>query len=1524
MQTEKVAEEFNLIIAYIRENDGDAGWFFRKHFKESIPEVNALLYFRSLFAAKCVQDVTLEPLLRRAIMSNGNAKDVCTTEDLNAQFPPYKKDNKIIQMAKPIVGETMAAAMRDPATLYSLLADTKSSMPEGWIVKEWFYTNKESKKKLTQLELEVFRLQVFLLAGQEAFAVEEPEEGAQNLSLLKHAWGPKFHDDRKSSRDLEAFIRQKVKDPIIPVKLKPKPRPKKQTKKAQQRRDSSESDAFEQLVGPSRRTPIKTRRFGWLPSPSANTPSAGAPIHDATFQSPQVSPLSPSPVRKTRLRSTLSSTKKIALGMFKRPNLAATPDVTEEIRNEERSDNDVHDTPLRPSRSVLVLPPQSTDQSESSTSVMQWGMDSDRSILQGGVDDDSDNDELMWGGTATQRLFVEVDNNNQEPPLPRAPRAAKAKVFTYNQSDFDDEIEENINELEGENLVESVQRRAEGACAVTDAVCHLAAVGSRTVKSTMNAILVESLGDKATEELLQNGYSKKRKEIVVKKKQAVNERRKRQAEKRGVEPILVDEEPQLKFKAPLKNKNQKAKCRNEWKNYLVKGKDAPVPKRACHIKEEKIDALIGFIVDNFQFRPGKTRNFRFKQDGTRLTDLPVYMRYGSYGASFASYTAAVADEMRVGEKAFRDILKATTIRGSYNQGLSYFYVEFIDMTKLVVEMLQRLKTIAIDDSIAKEKKKEINEWIEKAKVNTECSREYLTHQYYADIRKTGTDGWICAAYALGDCQENGELEFNTKSRLCLAFTNHLFLIHSINLVSKSIPEQVQMELEDELSSMIKLAKLSYLETRHYAHHIMRGWWQDTAINELKRLLFTMGPIKGIVCDHKNKLVPRMKFEPMTAYFSKSGISILGSMVFWVGVKAIGKYRKETKGVYVWFFDIIMNNTTSQDARDLMPGIEAIRSELQQEYFREIAGPTEGFYLLSDNALISASHSAFVTALNNQAVDIDVDVHGDGSTITTVGQDSYAGDGSAIGGSAITATDHQDSDVFRATMRQSLQSPLLTQPKRAAILLKWLTWEAQRGKTQLDTHFAYLNKQLANACLVGDINYGDPSQVFDALSYKGGSKATTTLLLDELPTAQDLFDACDKALSTKERTGINSVHDITFGQGKVTWQDFSNLETRKKTILATAAWPKYEAIDPVGDVLKRHVNQGEPVFYPFEKPIHSDDKDEEMMDPKLLSTRIYNSLLKHSSGMDLAHNKSNEQQSARRQLDQNMAAERASDVQLLRQLDSVQPYLDMDSSEYFSLSRYWAKKKNRTHLSLSKEVQENLVEMFKSGQGSTNKAVRYTAERAVMELHSGLLKFRWDQRLVTSVSKVKSFFGRKYQAEQKENDGNLITEVKGSRLERGKSLLLDNEECEEELRRLSPSVEEATLENFSKIKAPLLKAFLRCRLSEDACSAHETKLPKKGSLAEARAGEKFLIRWAFDLRASKVKAKIFDKDLAGEELDAELFQLANESPEQPVDILETALHEAMVEKDSDVQEDFAEDKMMVEDDSSSDSSDDDDE
>ena len=95
------------------------------------------------------------------------------------------------------------------------------------------------------------------------------------------------------------------------------------------------------------------------------------------------------------------------------------------------------------------------------------------------------------------------------------------------------------------------------------------------------------------------------------------------------------------------------------------------------------------------------------------------------------------------------------------------------------------------------------------------------------------------------------------------------------------------------------------------------------------------------------------------------------------------------------------------------------------------------------------------------------------------------------------------------------------------IVKWLTWEAQRGKTQLDTHFAHLNKHLAKVCFEGDIDFLDPQKVFEALAHGDGSRATTTLLLSELEEAQILFHNCDGAIASKERSGIKSTHDITF-------------------------------------------------------------------------------------------------------------------------------------------------------------------------------------------------------------------------------------------------------------------------------------------------------------------------------------------------------------------------------------------------------------
>ena len=147
-------------------------------------------------------------------------------------------------------------------------------------------------------------------------------------------------------------------------------------------------------------------------------------------------------------------------------------------------------------------------------------------------------------------------------------------------------------------------------------------------------------------------------------------------------------------------------------------------------------------------------------------------------------------------------------------------------------MLQRLKSLTPKDkTISADKKTAVNLWIHKAKTNTEASKEYLIHQYYGEIQKVSSDGWLCATYALGHSKADAsQLEFKQDSPLALALNNSILLVYVIELVMDAVAEDNLEGLSDEFFSMIELAKLSSLEMLHYAKHLMRGWWQCVATN----------------------------------------------------------------------------------------------------------------------------------------------------------------------------------------------------------------------------------------------------------------------------------------------------------------------------------------------------------------------------------------------------------------------------------------------------------------------------------------------------------------------------------------------------------------------------------------------------------------------------------------------------------------------------------------------------------------------
>jgi hypothetical protein len=884
-------------------------------------------------------------------------------------------------------------------------------------------------------------------------------------------------------------------------------------------------------------------------------------------------------------------------------------------------------------------------------------------------------------------------------------------------------------------------------------------------------------------------------------------------------------------------------------------------------------------------------------------NVPFFLRYGSFDSLFDAYKQSIPDKKkRVGLKTFTEIVSALSRKGTYNQGLSYYYVDFLDSIDLILKMLERLSSMLPgkkpedeDQQLSKERRKELEELFGLAEEHTKFADRYLRHVYYGKIELSCENGYLCAEYALGkECDH--EHEFPRDHPLSLVLALHVVLGHVIEqmfLVADDMHDSGVLTLEeyddmvDELFSATEFTKIVGKEMKHYAKHKVRAWWQAGKIIKYKRSMKENPGLKMIVMDHKNKLLPRSKDEGMSEYFSKSAMSICGAMVQWFGQKEHNGQLVD--GLYVWFCDFVMENTTSQEARDLMPVIEAIRLELQRDYFVKMAGETTEIGFLSDNALVAAGLTPFIDAMNQQA----------------------------RGGANVFTYDFDLPEIHPADETSPNIPPRAIDARVAltgvlAVIVLWATWEAQTGKSELDTHFMFINKQLTKACLEGGIDYLDPLSVFAALVYSGGLPANTVITLQEKEYAAPAYKQFDEAIP--ERSGINSVHDMTFGQDTATHRFFSNLETELKEYPSDGNWPKLKGA--VGEISNHHVSKKEPLFFAHKELLVKTGNDELVtMDTRYLPGRTIVCLMKQHAGVELEREEADaETPTGAPGADSDII------VKLTAHLDNLwadQPdlFVEYDAEKFpVQLLPFWAKQQNRRYLVLSPEVGADLTRMYRAGQGSTNKALRYNAERAVAELTAGLLKYRWDQRKICSVSKVKSFFGSSHRKEQAENDKNRtktpeeLLKIQNDALQRGELLLSNSQECViiilKDMARNEddPSLTDAMVDHFHRVKVDLLQDFIRARVLEDATSnaLAKSKMPPKGKLDEAREGVKCtktkkwkLSRWAWELRGEPSKAK----NPTPEELDARnttlqtFAEVVDQQPPPSADFMETLQSEA---------------------------------
>ena len=339
----------------------------------------------------------------------------------------------------------------------------------------------------------------------------------------------------------------------------------------------------------------------------------------------------------------------------------------------------------------------------------------------------------------------------------------------------------------------------------------------------------------------------------------------------------------------------------------------------------------------------------------------------------------------------------------------------------------------------------------------------MRHSYYSRLKESHRNLYQSVKWALGAKDAKDRPTPDPTDPILVVFTLSL-LLHEISDRFKPLLLRRSNEEKDEelieARSLKELANLLNEELLYYTKHLTRGWWQETQEKKLKSEL-KPGELV-ITLDHKAKQYCIRKQESMTSYYGENGMSMLGAMIQWKG-----KLNGE-EGLHAYFLDIVMANTTSQKAPDIMAGIETVLEFIQSEEFLKIyrASGAEGspktVVLASDNALCHKAHTPYIQMLNSK--------------------------------NEIQVTD-------------------------------WINNEAQRGKCFLDTHFRFVSIHLKNAVLESNKILGHTEGFYECLIDKGGLHASAAIYLQEEEEAEGIFDACAKV--KYKQPGASKVHHISW-------------------------------------------------------------------------------------------------------------------------------------------------------------------------------------------------------------------------------------------------------------------------------------------------------------------------------------------------------------------------------------------------------------
>ena len=450
---------------------------------------------------------------------------------------------------------------------------------------------------------------------------------------------------------------------------------------------------------------------------------------------------------------------------------------------------------------------------------------------------------------------------------------------------------------------------------VMECVFNVVKNGCPHVRRCCMSILAEAVPyARLKENLRSRGYCEQRRMTAAENKQRAARKR------RTTEPDDADDELQTVRSNFTLADHTYCGLRLLYKNTLLKGKEPQRQQRGTRISANTMLTCVTWISDTLHFRPGSVRNVRL--NGQLMKGMPVFVCPQSLDSLENQYRKDMQKQLEkpMGTKSFRQVVHALSVNGRENAGLSYFYVDHIDLIALLRQMYERVKELFSQTLPA-----DVAAALAAARADTDHATEFLRHQYRRSLKEDSEDGCKCARYAVGgEC--NHDHQFYADSPLLRVRTAHLSVKRLADTLLTELEAQIDddEELKLEVQSMKRMAEITRQELCHYSSHLVRGWWQENELRKIREGLVDARNRVMIVIDHKQKVLPKRQNEKQSDYYAKRGMSLLGGMV----LRAVDE--DESTVICASFIDVVMNNTWSQTNTDVKPGVEAILEEVHKQ------------------------------------------------------------------------------------------------------------------------------------------------------------------------------------------------------------------------------------------------------------------------------------------------------------------------------------------------------------------------------------------------------------------------------------------------------------------------------------------------------------------------------------------------------------------------------------------------------------------